>query len=77
MAKTTATSELSRVIKNLQVHRKEHEKAIVDIDAIFDEYGIRPEKTRRRRKPGRPKGSTAKKRVKKKGRTRIAKKRGY
>ena len=79
MAKSSATSsaQLERIIRQLQARRQEHEDAISELDAIFAQYGIKPgQRKRRGRKPGRPKGSVAKKKAaKKRGRKKVAKKR--
>lgn len=60
MAKELA-SQLADLISGLQRKRQEHVDAIAEIDAIFEQYGIKPQEQKRRgrppgRKPGRKPG---------------------
>ena len=57
-ASTGAASTLVAIINKLQAQRQEHAAAIVQIDALFEKYGIQlSEPKRRGRKPGRPKAA--------------------
>ena len=55
---TTSTSDLSRIIADLQRQRDRHTAAIAEIDAAFATFGVKPGK---KRGPGRPKGTGTKK----------------
>ena len=53
MAKTTI-NELESLINKLQAERRGHVDAIAEIDAVFEQFGIKPAANKRRR----PAGST-------------------
>lgn len=63
MAKSTAASDLSRVVADLQRQRDRHVAAIAEIDAAFARFGVKPGA---KRGPGRPKGTGAKSKTSKK-----------
>ena len=70
MAKSPTPIQLARVIDQLQSDRQRHLDAIAEIDELFGQHGIKTGTRKRRRGPGRPKGS------KKKAKKKVAKKRG-
>ena len=62
MAKSTTSSQLAQLMKQLLAERQEHVDAIDAIDQTFEKLGISPRRTRRR--PGRPKGAKTRKATK-------------
>ncbi len=60
MAKTTTTArELQAIIARLQNERQVHLDALADIDAVFAQFGITSQKTKRRRRPRKAKKKVA------------------
>ena len=85
MAESPSLTQLAHIINQLQVDRQKHIDAIAEIDQVFAQHGIKGTARKRRRGPGRPKGSVTKKKAKwkvakkhgkKKGVKKVAKKRG-